>query len=163
MRHVAWLLALAAFACGDEGDADCVDRKTAEPEHLHDDGKGTYAGESCIESGCHLASALGISAPPYHAAGTIYKSDGVTPAVGVTVRFSPLASTATETSVVTDEAGNFFVLSSAPTPFPSIPEVTACPDVSRMLEGAVDPSYGSCAVQGCHSLGAGRGPVILED
>jgi hypothetical protein len=161
MRQLVFVLALAA--CGSDGDPDCVDSKSAPQGHQHDDGEGSHAGRSCIEGGCHLAGDLGPQAPAYHAAGTVFKADKVTPAAGVTVKFTPLSSAATATTVVTDEDGNFFVLASAPSPFPSIPEVTACPDVNTMIEGALDPSYGSCATQSCHSLGAGRGPIFLGD
>ncbi len=158
-----FVLALGLAACGSDGDDNCVDTKSGAIAHQHDDGEGSHAGRSCIEAQCHLAGALGPQAPAYHAAGTVYKPDKVTPAVGATVRFTPLSSAATATEVVTDSEGNFFVLASAPTPFPSIPEVTACPDVNTMIEGALDPSYGSCATASCHSLGAGRGPIFLGD
>jgi len=161
MRHAALVLALAA--CGNDDDPNCVDTRTALTGYEHEDGLGSHAGRSCIEGGCHLAGDLGPQAPAYHAAGTIYKADTVTPATGITVRFIPLTTAATRTEVVTDQDGNFFVLASAPTPFPSIPEVTGCPDVNTRIEGALDPSYGSCATQSCHSAGAGRGPIFLGE
>ena len=160
MRHV-WILALVA--CGSDGDPDCVDRKSADATHQHKDGNGSYAGVSCVESQCHLSTALGVMAPAYHAAGTVFEADGTTPAAGVTVRFKPLSGDATEAIAITDDAGNFFVPHSSPVPFPAIPEVTGCPDLRRMIEGALDPSYGSCAVNGCHSLDSGRGPITLGD
>ena len=163
MRPWTLLVGVVIASCGSDGDPDCVDQKSASPAYQHEDGEGSHASRSCIESGCHLAGDLGPAAPAYHAAGTIFKVDKVTPAVGVTVRFTPLSADATAAEAVTDDEGNFFILASKPTPFPSIPDVTGCPDVNTMIEGALDPSYGSCAVQGCHSTGAGRGPIFLGD
>ena len=159
MRHAVFVLALAG--CGADGDAACIDQKSALVGHEHDDGLGSHAGRSCLEGGCHLAGDLGPQAPAYHAAGTVYKPDLVTPAAGVTVRFSPLIAGVTAAETVTDADGNFFILATAPNPFPSIPEVNACPDVHKMIEGALDPSYGSCATASCHSVGAGRGPIFI--
>lgn len=163
MQSWTLLVGLALLGCGSDDDPNCVDVGSAIAAYQHEDGEGSHAGRACIESGCHLASDLGPNAPAYHAAGTVYKADKVTPAGGITVRFLPLDNTATATTAITDDEGNFFVLASLPTPFPSIPEVTGCPDVNTMIEGALDPSYGNCAVGGCHSQGAGRGPVFVGD
>lgn len=147
-------------ACGGD-DGSCVDRGAADPSYAHKDGQGTYAGDSCLESGCHLAGALGAQAPAFHAGGTVFKSDG-TPQAGVHVKFSPLSGTGAPLTVVTDTAGNFFVQATMTAPFPAIPEVSACPSSASMIEGALDPSYGSCATASCHSMTSGRGPIILD-
>jgi len=158
----------AVFACGSDdpgADSDCLPRTSGiEPEHAHLDGMGTYAGASCLESGCHLSGAVGADSPAYLAAGTIFKADGVTPQAGATMRLVPLNNGAPAVAV-TDASGNFFILAGTTNPFPAIPEVTACPNVDRMLEGAFDPSYGNCNVEGCHSLqpGPGPGPIVLND
>jgi hypothetical protein len=168
MRHVVFVLASIAFAggslaCGSDEDPNCADSRTPASGHEHTDGEGSYAGRSCLEQGCHLIGNTGPQAPAYHAAGTVFRPDLTTPVPGVVVRFIPLSSAATRTEVVTDQDGNFYVLASEPSPFPSIPEVTACPDVNTMIEGTLDPSYGSCATQSCHSIGSGRGPIFVGD
>src|SRR5258706_13386459 len=125
VRHVALVFALAA--CGNDDDPNCADSRTPPTGHVHKDGEGSHAGRSCVESGCHLAGDTGPQAPAYHAAGTVYRPDLTTPVPGVTVRFTPLSSVATRTEVVTDADGNFYVLATEPTPFPSAPEVSTCP------------------------------------
>ena len=161
-----WLLALTttcAFACSDDAGnpnkEPCVTRESAAPAHMHNDQQGTYAMSSCLESTCHLQGSLGPLAPAYASAGTVVTSSRA-PQAGATVRFKPLDGGAA-IEFVTDDAGNFSVPIAMTNIFPSIPTVTACPDVNTMLEGAQDPSYGSCAVQSCHSLGNGRGPIVL--
>jgi hypothetical protein len=159
MRHL--MLAVALAGCGgSDGDPDCVGKMTAAAAYQHKDGNGSYKGRSCVESQCHLQGALGAMADPYHAGGTVVTKDG-DPAAGITVRFEPLSSSAHETVAITDTDGNFFVPMTVPSPFPSIPTVTACPDLSRMKEGAQDPSYGSCAAASCHNADSGRGPIVL--
>jgi hypothetical protein len=161
VRHVALVFALAA--CGSDGDPNCADSRSPPAGHDHEDGEGSHAGRSCLESNCHLIGDTGPQAPAYHAAGTVFRPDRVTPVPGVTVRFTPLSAAATRTEVVTDADGNFYIFADEPSPFPAIPEITACPDVNTMIEGALDPSYGSCATAGCHSMGSGRGPIFLGD
>jgi hypothetical protein len=162
MRRCLFVLSLA-MGCGGDEDPNCADSRSPPAGHQHTDGEGSHAGRSCLEQGCHLQGALGPQAPAYHAAGTVFKPDLVTPAPGVIVRFSPLSADATRTEVVTDADGNFYILASEPSPFPGIPEITACPHVNTMIEGALDPSYGSCATASCHSVGAGRGPIYIGD
>ena len=161
MRHVMMAMLLVACGTDDPGaPADCVVRKTSvEPVHQHEDGGGSYAGVGCIESQCHLGGALGPQAPAYLAAGTIFKLDGITPQGGVTVRLTPLTGGTAATSI-TDDGGNFVIAANVPNPFPAIPEVTACPKVERMLEGAFDASYGNCHASGCHS---GARPITLRE
>jgi hypothetical protein len=160
MRHLALLAILSA--CGGDDGGDCSDRSSADPGYMHKDGQGTYAGQSCIESGCHLAGHLGAQAPEFSVGGTVFKPDGTTPQAGVIVEFKPLTGSGAAITTKTDQAGNFF-LDATKSPFPAVPHVSACPSSAEMLEGALDPSYGSCATQSCHSRGQGRGPIILED
>jgi hypothetical protein len=165
----AWILIVGIWACSDDGapanprpNHPCVDRTTPMAAHMHLDGRGTYGGDSCIESMCHLPGATGPMAKAYRAAGTIYKEDFVTPQAGATVRFFPEAGGA-PTVMVTDTAGNFHLLATAPNPLPSSPDVTACPNVIRMIEYISD-DYASCATRSCHArTGPGPGPIYLAD
>jgi hypothetical protein len=159
------LAGVVAIGCGEEGDPDCVSRGSPEPAHMHDDGEGSHQGRSCMDSGCHRSGDLGPNAPAYVFAGTVFKPDEVTPQAGVTVRLTPFDNSAPIT-VVTDVEGNFY-LEAGPgvtNPFPSIPDVSACPNTETMIEGALDPSYGNCNANGCHELGGGIGPgaIVIE-
>lgn len=161
----AFGVACIAFVlgCGSDGDPACEDRGSAQPPYAHEDGQGTYAGAPCLDSGCHLAGALGPQAPAYSVAGTVFKRNGTDPQAGAIVLLEPLSGGGNPTRMVTDAAGNFFLMAGATNPFPSIPVVTACPNREEMLEGALDPSYGNCNAAGCHQpAGAGPGPIVLD-
>jgi hypothetical protein len=159
---VVAVVATVASCGGGPSGGDCVDRASPDPAYQHLDGNGTYAGASCIEANCHLVGSLGPQAMAFHVGGTVYQADETTPQAGATVRFESLDGNGPIVAVVTDEAGNFFIPTSQASPFPAIPSVSACPDSESMIEGAFDPSYGSCAVQSCHSRSSGgRGPIVL--
>src|SRR4051794_32517408 len=85
MRHLV-LLAVLVGACGGDDD-DCVDRSSADPGYMHKDGQGTYAGQSCLESNCHLDGHLGAQAPAFAVGGTVFQADRTTPQAGASVRF----------------------------------------------------------------------------
>jgi hypothetical protein len=167
MMRRAWIL-IFAFACDDDPvdngrpNHPCVARTTAAPAHMHADGRGTYAGESCIESGCHRAGALGPLAKAYLVGGTLYKEDLVTPQAGATVRLFSERGGA-PTVMVTDTAGNFLLAATAPNPLPASPDVTACPNVIRMIE-YINNDYANCSEASCHArTGPGPGPIYLAD
>jgi hypothetical protein len=153
-------LVLVLAACGSEGDDEptCADRGTAALAYEHVDGNGTYAGTACVVAGCHLEGSPG---PAFHAAGTVMHRDRVTPQDGVTVRFRSQTTGGILTSAITDTAGNFFIRATEPSPFPGIPEVTACPDTEAMVGGTPNADYASCAAQTCHDR-TGRGPITLD-
>ena len=111
-----------------------------------------------MDGGCHMAGDLGPNAPAYLIAGTVFKSDGVTPQAGATVRLIPFDGS-TPVKITTDAEGNFYLeAGGGVNPFPAIPDVSACPNTETMIEGALDPSYGNCNANGCHELGGGIGP-----
>jgi hypothetical protein len=152
------LLVALAIGCGSDGDANCEERGNAVAAHQHDDGEGSHQGRPCLDSGCHLAGDTGAGAPAYVIAGTVYQKDATTAQAGAIVRLTPFDGGAPVTAT-TDAEGNFYLETSGSlNPFPSIPDVTACPDTETMIEGALDPSYGNCNANGCHQLGGGIGP-----
>ena len=160
MRRVVGLaVALAACSGGDsEPEPTCADRIAADPAYQHVDGNGSYAGTGCVVAGCHQAGSPG---PAFHAAGTVLHRDRTTPQDGITVRFRSKTTDDIITQAITDNEGNFLILATEPSPFPAIPEVTACPDSEEMFGGVVDESYGSCAAQSCHDRN-GHGPITLN-
>jgi hypothetical protein len=137
----------------------CVNRVTP-PASAHNHGGGvTYAGANCMQAGaCHLDA--GSPAPQFQFSGTMYKADGTTPSVGVNIRVKPAAGGA-ETSLVSDDAGNFSLLLSATTPvaLPAKTDVTACPTLTPMVTQLLaGPTGGACNL--CHSRTGGTTAVI---
>lgn len=117
------------------------------------------AGMACIASGCHLAAAPGAGATPWAYAGTLYKSDGVTPVVGATIIISNGAGT--PMTATTGANGNFH-FAAPPTIPPSAntkTSVSGCPDVKAM-NGAITPGNGNC--NNCHRPGGTTTTIKLN-
>lgn len=134
----------------------CVDR-LAPPQleaHIHSNGNTTNAGLRCVTAACHGPGGTG---PVFQAAGTVYKTGGTTPSAGVYVRIK--TGTTTVAMGVTDNAGNFNILSGVT--FPSTTDATACPNVapmsSQLVQAGAVPG-GDC--NGCHVAGGAAGSKI---
>ena len=130
----------------------CVDR-SASPGVSHDHGGGvTHAGQGCIGVGCHL---LGQAGGEFTAAGTVYKADGVTPNPGAVVRIKSGTMTLT---AIAESAGTFHF--SQPITFPTITDVSACPDASKMTGKIQAGGGGNCSSgTSCHATGGSPGPI----
>jgi hypothetical protein len=122
---------------GNSGGGDdknlCVDKAAAAPAYNHtgNDGQpaGPRAGMGCVAAACHLAAQPGAGAPPYGFGGTIYKDiAGTIPQGGVTVRFFPTTGNTKKSvaTVVTDDAGNFYIADGTLTAFPYNVDATGC-------------------------------------
>jgi hypothetical protein len=109
-----------------------------------------------MEAGCHLTGQTGIGAPPYTAAGTVYKLDKTTPNAGAVIRVKSGAATLT---AVADDAGNFHLAGAFA--FPAKTEATACPDTSAMA-GAITTGGGNCNGAACHATGSAQGPIKFQ-
>ncbi|HET7501915.1 MAG TPA: hypothetical protein VFK02_12950 [Kofleriaceae bacterium] len=137
----------------------CVNRATAGPAHDHGNGV-THAGENCLQVGsCHLNNSPAPAGPPFQFAGTVYKTDGVTPNSGVNLRIKQKAGTGSVT-LVSDLAGNFSIAAgSLQQAFPAAVDATACPTVKAMMADLVQGN-GGC--NSCHVAGK-DGPITLAD
>jgi len=131
----------------------CVDR-SATPGVSHDHGGTaglTHAGEGCIAVGCHL---LGQPGGEFTAAGTVYKQDGVTPNPGAVIRIKSGTKTLT---TVSESGGTFHFGPTQQITFPTITDVSACPDASKMTT-MITTGGGNCSGGACHAAGA-QGPI----
>lgn len=100
----------------------------------------TAAGADC--RACHN----GTTASLFHAAGTVYKPDKVTPQAGVTVRI--FQSGGATVSAVTDSAGNFKFEGTIA--FPATTDACTDANTALMVSPLNGPSEGSCNSGGCH-------------
>ncbi|HEU4728687.1 MAG TPA: hypothetical protein VFT22_12375 [Kofleriaceae bacterium] len=143
---------------GSGSAAACVNRAT--PATAFDHGGGvTHAGENCLQVGaCHLNNSGPGAGPPWQFAGTVYKSDGVTPNPGVSIRIKQKTGTGSIT-LVSDTAGNFSVAAgSLQQAFPATTDATACPTVKAMVSDLAQNGGGAC--NSCHVAGGAAGSVI---
>lgn len=136
----------------------CVDR-LAPPElmaHVHVLNNATNAGMDCLT--CHVATSA-TGAPAFQFAGTVYKPDKTTPSVGVTIRVT--GASGVVATGVTDDAGNFNITAGTlMNAFPATADLTACPNVTKMISTmpASGPGSGSCNT--CHVAGGTAGGVM---
>ena len=144
---------------GDGGLGSCAPPSTNPPVGNHNQGM------ACINTACHLSTALGAGAPAFIIAGTVYTdSMGTTPAVGATV-YIPDGANTYEVVTAGDAAGsgNFFVPmgSAAQINGGGTPEVSSCPSLWQTMTqtlsvpGASAGSNvdGNCNRGGCHNTG----------
>jgi hypothetical protein len=120
--------------------------------HLHTAGGGTNAGQGCLNAGCHGPAQAGGE---FSAAGVVYKQDGTTPNPGAIVRIKNGNMTLT---AVAEDGGTFHF---PPTPmiaYPTITDVSACPNQSVMTTKLTVGGGGNCSQAGCHVNGA-QGPI----
>ena len=130
----------------------CEDRGTAGTSHEHGAAGGTtHAGEGCIAVGCHL---LGQPGGEFTAAGTIYKKDGVTPNPGAVIRIKSGTKVLIQ---VSETAGTFHFGPAQQITFPTITDVSGCPDHTSMV-GKLTTGGGNCSGGACHSAAA-QGPI----
>jgi hypothetical protein len=104
-------------------------------------------GLACATAGCH-AEPVGLNAPAYTAAGTVYVDvGGSAPVSGATVRL--IDANDTEVVIVTASDGNFWTEQALV--FPINAQASRCPDnvamVSQITAGPV-----SCNASGCHGV-----------
>jgi hypothetical protein len=127
-------------------DADMIDAALAckQPNIIHGDGKHN-PGMDCM-SGCHNHG--------FSIAGTLYESDGVTPAANATITIVDAANNSQD--IVTSTNGNFFSF------IPALPPVTVtgslCPSTQVMV---AKPTTGACNSGGCHEPGGVQGTIHL--
>lgn len=130
----------------------CETRGTPGVSHEHGGAGGpTHAGEGCIAVGCHL---LGQPGGEFTAAGTVYKQDGVTPNPGAVIRIKSGTKTLIQ---VAESGGTFHFGSTQQITFPTITDVSGCPDSSPMV-GKLTTGGGNCSGGACHVTGA-QGPI----
>jgi hypothetical protein len=120
---------------GDGGGANCENLVTPAPDGHHNPGQG------CIVGGCHAAP-LGVGAPLYTVAGTLYTTPGGTlPKIGATILL-PIAGTGMPRKLVTANNGNFWL--EAASPLPTRPKASLCPTTLQMTNQAADGNCNSC-------------------
>jgi hypothetical protein len=183
MRFALLLSSLAFAACtvgeiDDTGSgsstgpdpAACVDRLAApDPLTTHTApvvaGNPSNAGQNCIQSGCHLNSALGAGAPGFQFAGTVFKMNTTTPDAGVVVKL--ISNGMVVAQRYTDQGGNFYIpAATLMGAFTANTSVSACPKVTKMtgalVGGGGDPGANSC--NSCHTTatGAMAVPIYLQ-
>lgn len=130
----------------------CEDKGTAGVSHEHGGAGGTtHAGQGCIAVGCHL---LGQPGGEFTAAGTVYKLDGVTPNPGAIIRIKSGTKVLIQ---VAESAGTFHFGPAQQITFPTITDVSACPDASKMT-AKLATGGGNCSGGACHAAG-GQGPI----
>jgi hypothetical protein len=175
----ALLLSSVAFAACTVGEIDdtgsgsstgpdpaaCVDR-LATPDALTTHsapvvaGNPSNAGQNCIQSSCHLNSALGAGAPGFQFAGTVFKMGTTTPDAGAVVKV--VVNGMVVAQKYTDQGGNFYVpAGTLMGAFTASTSVSACPKVMKMV-GTIsggDPGAGAC--NSCHTTAAGAMAVPI--
>ena len=127
-------------------------------------GNVSNAGQNCIQSNCHLNSALGAGAPGFQFAGTVVKQGTTQPDAGAVVRIVSNGMVVAQT--YTDLGGNFYIaagtLSGA---FTASTSVSACPTVTKMVTSLVGGSGGGAnSCNSCHTTGtdAQAAPIFLQ-
>jgi hypothetical protein len=133
----------------------CVTRSTPGLHHTHLVGGTSNAGQACVVSACHMAGAMGVNAPAWAFAGTVYQGDMTTVNAGVLVIVTDADGKAHKS--VTDDGGNFYISDDGtiPNPFPGHSTVTACPTLTSMtgiLSATAAPATGNNC-NGCHVPG----------
>lgn len=160
---------------GDNRDL-CANRVTpASPAYVHTTAPAdSRKGSGCVVGGCHLTGNVGLNAPPFTVAGTVYKdTNGTIPNPGAVVRLFPTTGN-TKKSVavmVTDAEGNFSVNDPMLTAFPYNTDVTACGSDAvamgiRPMVGAIQRQEANCnAGNTCHQAAPIKTatPVYLMD
>jgi hypothetical protein len=119
------------------------------------------AGQTCLQSGCHLVGQAGANAPEYSVAGTLWRdSGGASPYPGATIEITVGGTTR---KIVTASNGNFFStpqLTTAPTAgTPGTTKASACPSTTPMSGQLVD-NGGNC--NNCHRTGGTTTPIYLQ-
>ncbi len=119
------------------------------------------AGQSCLQSGCHLIGNTGGAAPAYSYAGTLYRDSAGTQAYpGATIEVVIGGQTH---KIITATNGNFFLppaLAPAPTAgSPGTTKASGCPSTTPMTGQLVD-NGGNC--NNCHRTGGTTTPVYLQ-
>jgi len=119
------------------------------------------AGQTCLQSGCHLVGQTGAGAPEYSVAGTLWRdSGGASPYANATIEVTIGGTTH---KLVTATNGNFFsppALTPAPTAgSPGTTKASACPSTLPMSENLVD-NGGNC--NNCHRTGGTTTPIYLQ-
>ncbi|MEO6773065.1 MAG: hypothetical protein ABI467_08570 [Kofleriaceae bacterium] len=138
--------------------SNCGDLVSPAPDkHIHIVGGTSNAGMGCVAVGCHLDGQTGTNAPAFSYAGTVYNTDGATPAAGSTVF---VTSAGTTRKLIADSDGNFFidpVLLPAPgNQIATNTSATLCPKVTPMIGGLV-AAGGNCNAGGtCHGGTEGK-------
>jgi hypothetical protein len=139
----------------------CVDRLTPPgAAHTHTApvvaGNPSNKGQNCIVAACHLNNNLGLNAPGYQFAGTLYAAGGINPQAGAQVRIKSGAMTL---MTYTDADGNFsFPAGSLPGQFSAMTDVSACPTITNMvtpLVGGNGAGAGANSCNLCHTTAAG--------
>lgn len=131
----------------------CETRGTLPGAISHDHGGGvTHAGEGCLNAGCHGPAQPGGE---FAAGGTVYKQDGTTPNPGAVVR---IKNGATVLTAIAESAGTFHFSAQPSITYPTITDVSACPDHSTMTTKLTVGGGGNCSQAGCHVTGA-QGPI----
>lgn len=120
--------------------------------HAHAAGGGTNAGQACLNAACHGPAQPGGE---FAAAGTVYKQDGTTPNPGAIVR---IKNGATVLQAVVEDGGTFHFPMAPAITYPTITDVSACPDHSSMSAKLTVGGGGNCSQAGCHVTGA-QGPI----
>jgi hypothetical protein len=118
------------------------------------------AGQACVVAGCHLAASPGAGATPWMYAGTLYKTDKVTPVVGAEIVIKVGATTVTAT---TGANGNFHIATQPPPAVllnqsPNVQATGGAPCTSSMTGQLTAPGGGNC--NNCHTAGGTAGSVI---
>jgi hypothetical protein len=155
-RFIVTVFALSACDVGTFGAAGggggddidptvCADRATATSTppipafHNHTApqvaGNMTNQGLGCIAASCHLGASLGVGAPEYQFAGTLYSDAALTtPSIGAHIRVKDASGKVIE--AITDMFGNFsFPVGSSANAFPGQTSAAACPSAGGMTGG----------------------------
>jgi hypothetical protein len=119
------------------------------------------AGQTCLQSGCHLVGQAGAGAPEYSYAGTLWRdSGGASPYPAATIEIVIGGQTH---KITTATNGNFFLppaLAPAPTAAaPGTTKASACPSTTPMTGQLVD-NGGNC--NNCHRTGGTTTPIYLQ-
>jgi hypothetical protein len=130
----------------------CEDRATSiGVSHIHTAGGTNNAGMACLNVACHGPAQPGGE---FAAAGTVYKQDGTTPNAGAIIRIK----NGDKTMITVSEDGGTFHFGLATIAFPTITDVSACPNQSKMTTKLTVGGGANCSQAGCHVTGA-QGPI----
>lgn len=145
----------------------CVAKAAAGDPHTHQAGGTSNKGLSCVAAGCHLNGMVGTGAdgtvaPAYQFAGTVYKSDGVTPYAGANIPIYPNGGGA-PVILTADTEGNFYIAAGGvPMAFPAMTAATVCPNITKMNTQLMNTTAAVGAdCNFCHKVGGTAGGVII--
>jgi hypothetical protein len=129
--------------------AACANRLTPPgPAHMHTAGGTSNKGQNCLQSGCHLNTALGTGAPGYQFAGTVYAAGTTNPQAGAVIR---IKSGTMVLTTYTDTDGNFsFPAGSLQGTFTATTNVSACPSITSMATQMMGGSGGGAGANSCN-------------